>query len=760
MAQVLRRLVLLAGLATLAGCADNPQQPDVTTPTERAPAGTTLVPGTPSHLTTLVPPPCPATQALAQQAIDQLLPQLFAPGNGRRGKAQGLSNGMEKARYANDVNLANIKSDSLINFTLQQYFSGQLLNQGSDLAGTQQRIVDFITYIYCFNGYSPLPDFDEILNAQTSVLIRNVTPTTVVNDDQKKAGVKIDQGDVPATVDGQPFFGTYVSIVKTTNPLPTSLDWYGIDGYKAGAFEFIADPEVTFTDVVLTGACISYDDAIVTSPNDLRLAHTAPANPADVASGNAVVTTTGGSIEIGAPAAVGPLGLACTPLPIASATALGRAMDQFAALFLPPDLLAATTGGSVGTAVKKFSPFAAVDIRLATSSTGPASPVFIPLGSTTTSAPVTLSAKTRNGHTAINNIPVAFATGVAGSSFSPASANTDNAGLASSSWTLVAGANSGTGTPSLAPLVFTPATASYAVNVIQETPLSFDAPATLPNGQLNTAYPSTTFSASGGIGTFAWAVTSGSLPTGLTLTAGGTLSGTPTASGIFTFDVTVTSGGQTQSRSYSVTIALPPVTIVTTSPLPAATVGASYSRTLQATGGAGAGSYAWTLGAGTLPAGLGLSPAGVISGTPTATGTFTFTVQVTSGTGAAAVTSSKSFSLTVSNPTAINISFDVAPSKQQCYALGVPMSPGIKVRVTDQSGNLLTGVTVNMTGVTNNGSTVVVSPSSAVSSSGIASFGGPSINKTGGYALVASTAAPWPAASVTSAKFTISPSCS
>lgn len=37
---------------------------------------------------------------------------------------------MEKARYANDVNLANIKSDSLINFTLQQYFSGQLAQPG------------------------------------------------------------------------------------------------------------------------------------------------------------------------------------------------------------------------------------------------------------------------------------------------------------------------------------------------------------------------------------------------------------------------------------------------------------------------------------------------------------------------------------------------------------------------------------------------------------------------------------------------------
>jgi hypothetical protein len=127
--------------------------------------------------------------------------------------------------------------------------------------------------------------------------------------------VKINQGDVPATVNGQPFFGTYVSVVKTTNPLPTSLDWYGIDGYKAGAFEFVSDPEVTFNNPVLTGVCISYDDAIVTSPNDIRLAHTAPANPAEVVAGNYVVTTAGGSIEIAAPFSAAPLGLACQPLP-------------------------------------------------------------------------------------------------------------------------------------------------------------------------------------------------------------------------------------------------------------------------------------------------------------------------------------------------------------------------------------------------------------------------------------------------------------
>ena len=298
MKQSLRQLAFVSlVVAAVAGCADQAQQPSETTSTTKAPTGTLAAPGSPQML--FVPPACPATQQDAQRAVDNLLPQLFAPGNARRGKAQNLSNDMQKARYANNVNLANAKSDSLINFTLQQYYAGLLLGQSSDLAATQQRVVDFITYIYCFNGYSPLPDFDELLDAVNGVLIRNETPTTVVTDAGKHAGVKINQGDVPAVVGGQPFFGTYVTVVKTTNPLPTSLDWYGIDGYKAGAFEFISDPEVIFVNPVLTGVCISYDDEIVTSPNDLRLAHTAPTDPGAIAPGNYIVTTAGGTIEIG-----------------------------------------------------------------------------------------------------------------------------------------------------------------------------------------------------------------------------------------------------------------------------------------------------------------------------------------------------------------------------------------------------------------------------------------------------------------------------
>ena len=73
----------------------------------------------------------------------------------------------------------------------------------------------------------------------------------------------------------------------------------------------------------------------------------------------------------------------------------------------------------------------------------------------------------------------------------------------------------------------------------------------------------------------------------------------------------------------------PPVTplALTTSSLPSATVGKSYTAALTASGGTPP--YTWTLASGPLPVGLTLSPSGTISGTPTASGDFSFYPQVT-----------------------------------------------------------------------------------------------------------------------------------
>ncbi|MFZ9629453.1 MAG: S8 family serine peptidase [Ilumatobacteraceae bacterium] len=166
--------------------------------------------------------------------------------------------------------------------------------------------------------------------------------------------------------------------------------------------------------------------------------------------------------------------------------------------------------------------------------------------------------------------------------------------------------------------------------------------ASLPAGTTGTAY-SQSLAASGGTGSYTWAVTSGSLPGGLTLTSGGLLSGTPNATGSFSFQVTATdTGSSSGAKSFTVNVTNP-VTVSTNATLPGATLGSSYSQSLTASGGTG--TYTWSVTSGSLPAGLTLSGAGLISGTPTAGGTFSFTVTATDG---ASRTGSKTMSLTVS----------------------------------------------------------------------------------------------------------------
>jgi hypothetical protein len=239
-----------------------------------------------------------------------------------------------------------------------------------------------------------------------------------------------------------------------------------------------------------------------------------------------------------------------------------------------------------------------------------------------------------------------------------------------------------------------------------------------------------TLQASGGAGSLTWSLDSSStLPAGLSLSSAGVISGTPTAAGTKSFAVKVTDksagreGTCSQTQQFSITVALPPVSVdltpaqqtnidqgqtlpftatvnndpankgvtwavsgatctgsacgtltnsaaftttynapasvvgnltvtvqsfsvadtsasaatavvvspapsITTTTLTSGAVGMAYTAALQATGGAG--SITWALASGsTLPAGLSLSGAGVISGTPTTPGTSTFTVKAT-----------------------------------------------------------------------------------------------------------------------------------
>lgn len=148
-----------------------------------------------------------------------------------------------------------------------------------------------------------------------------------------------------------------------------------------------------------------------------------------------------------------------------------------------------------------------------------------------------------------------------------------------------------------------------------------------PNGIVGDAY-SLALAASGGGRTKTWVVVSGALPSGLTLLASGTLSGTPTTAGTFTFDVRVTSSGKKRTKRLTITVIPRLATVAGTSVV--GVVGTAYRDSVTASGGVGA--YVWEITAGQLPAGLSLAASGVVTGTPTAAGATTATLRVTSGT--------------------------------------------------------------------------------------------------------------------------------
>ena len=165
----------------------------------------------------------------------------------------------------------------------------------------------------------------------------------------------------------------------------------------------------------------------------------------------------------------------------------------------------------------------------------------------------------------------------------------------------------------------------------------------LPAGTVGTAYSATVIAAYGTT-PYTFALTTGTLPAGLTLTANGAIAGTPTTAGPSSFTVTVTdAGSKTASASYTLTIGAVGVPVsITTTTLVGGNVGTPYSANVTAANGTAPYSFAVTTG--TLPAGLSLATSGAITGTPTAAGPSSFSVTVTD---AASKTATANLSLTI-----------------------------------------------------------------------------------------------------------------
>jgi hypothetical protein len=132
--------------------------------------------------------------------------------------------------------------------------------------------------------------------------------------------------------------------------------------------------------------------------------------------------------------------------------------------------------------------------------------------------------------------------GANGTSYNIPSAQPANAG----NYTVVVSNNSGSVTSQVATLTVNCAGISLS-------------PATLAKGMTGMVY-NQTITASGGTAPYTFNVTAGSLPPGLTLSAGGTLSGTPTAGGAQNFTITATDSSACQgSQAYTLSVVVPPV---------------------------------------------------------------------------------------------------------------------------------------------------------------------------------------------------------
>ena len=165
----------------------------------------------------------------------------------------------------------------------------------------------------------------------------------------------------------------------------------------------------------------------------------------------------------------------------------------------------------------------------------------------------------------------------------------------------------------------------------------------LPGGIVGELYNETLVAT--GTEPITWSVTAGSLEP-LSLNAEtGAITGTPTAPATLTFTVTATNVAGSVNRQLTINITAYAVAPnITTTTLPAGNLEQSFTATLAATGTS---PFTWSAvyvdcgdcddceaddpceeQVSSLPAGLTISEAGVVSGTPTVSGTFTFYVSV------------------------------------------------------------------------------------------------------------------------------------
>jgi hypothetical protein len=132
-----------------------------------------------------------------------------------------------------------------------------------------------------------------------------------------------------------------------------------------------------------------------------------------------------------------------------------------------------------------------------------------------------------------------------------------------------------------------------------------------------------TLVASGGIGG-PYTFSASGLPAGLTMSSNGTISGTPTVSGTFSYTVTIT---DSQGNKGTITCSIQVCPPVGGSGKCADGKTGQAINPVQVSGSGGSGGP-YTFQGSNLPPGLSISSSGVISGTPKSSGNYNYTVTV------------------------------------------------------------------------------------------------------------------------------------
>lgn len=218
---------------------------------------------------------------------------------------------------------------------------------------------------------------------------------------------------------------------------------------------------------------------------------------------------------------------------------------------------------------------------------------------------------------------------------------------------------------------------------------------TMPAATAGTAY-NTSISASGGTGPYTYQLSSGSLPTGLSLSPSGAISGAPTSAGTYSFSVKVTdSTGAVSYQTFTIVVNSNAVSIVTT-PSQTSQQGVNYSQSNTVSGGSG--TYSYSTSSGALPTGTTLnSGTGVVSGIPTSTGPYSYTVTATEtgGSGTSVTTGTIAGVVIASGPLSIAPSAPTGTSSGATYVQQNQAAGGAGTYSYTSSGTLPPGTSLN-----------------------------------------------------------------